>query len=285
MKKTIFIMFTIIIILSFNIINGYAVDNHILITAHRGSSLYYPENTLTSIAKSIEENADYVEVDVRLTKDNKVVLFHDNTLKRVNGRNQSIEDMTLEEVKKVDNGSYKNKKYDYENIPTLEEVFENFKGKIKFNIELKMNNKKGYELSKEVSKLIKEYSMSQDVVVSSFNKLTIEKFKKDNKDIKTGYIISNPIDNIEKLECDFISIKYNLLSKELVEKIHENNKEIHIWTINDEEDIRKIIKLGVENIITDDVNLVKYILLGQCFHKLYIKNKLYRVLEKYLYKS
>lgn len=262
MKKTIFIMFTIISILSFNVMNGYAVDNHILITAHRGSSLYYPENTLTSIAKAIEENADYVEVDVRLTKDNKVVLFHDNSLKRVNSSNQSIEDMTLEEVKKVDNGSYKNKKYDYENIPTLEEVFENFKGKIKFNIELKMNNKKGYELSKEVTKLIKEYSMSQDVVVSSFNKLTIEKFKEDNKDIKTGYIISQPMDNIEKLECDFISIKYNLLSKELVEKIHENNKEIHTWTINDEENIRKIIKLGVENIITDDVNLVKDILRG-----------------------
>ena len=70
------------------------------------------------------------------------------------------------------------------------------------------------------------------------------------------------MDNIEKLECDFISIKYNLLSKELVEKIHENNKEIHTWTINDEENIRKIIKLGVENIITDDVNLVKDILRG-----------------------
>lgn len=257
-----FIIFTIISILLFNVTNTYAGESHILITAHRGSSLHYPENTLTSIEKAIEESADYVEIDVRLTKDNKVVLFHDNTLKRVNGSDKSIEHMTLEDVKKVDNGSYKNRKYDYENIPTLEEVFKNFKGKIKFNIELKMNNKECYELAKEVSRLIKEYSMSQYVVVSSFNQLTIEKFKRDNKNIKTGYIISHPMDNIEELQCDFISVKYNLLSKELVEEIHKNNKEIYAWTINDEENVRKIIKLGVENIITDDVNLVKSTLLG-----------------------
>lgn len=257
MKKFNIIVFIILSLLLFNVINTYAVDKEILITAHRGSSLYYPENTFISIENAIKEGADYVEVDVRLTKDNKVVLFHDNTLKRINGSDRSIEEMNLKDIQNIDNGSYKSLKFKGEKIPTLEEVFVNFGDKIKFNIELKMNKNDNYELCKQVSMLINKYSMSDNVVVSSFNKNIIERFKKDNENIKVGYITSQSINNMKELKCDFVSIKYNVVTKELVEEMYKNNKEVYVWTVNDENNIKNMIELDVRNIITDNVILVK----------------------------
>ena len=90
--------------------------------------------------EAILENTDYVEIDLRITKDNQVVVFHDNNLKRVDNSNLKIEDMTLEEVKKIDNGSYKYKLFSEEKIPTLEELFKRYKNKVKFNFHLKVRD-------------------------------------------------------------------------------------------------------------------------------------------------
>lgn len=258
MKKVrLIIMLAIVNMLLLNTTYSYAVGSSMLITAHRGSSLHYPENTLISIEKAIEEGADYIEIDVRLSKDKEVVLFHDNKLTRINGSNESIENMNLEDIKRIDNGSYKSEKYANVQIVTLEEVFRNFRGRAKFNIELKVKNTNDYTLLSKVSELIRKYSMDSDVVVSSFNKVLIEKFKEDNAHIKIGYITSKPIDDVNELQCDFISVNYDMLSRELVEKIHNSQKEIYVWTINDDKQIKRAINLDVENIITDNVKLVK----------------------------
>ncbi|MEG2362906.1 MAG: glycerophosphodiester phosphodiesterase family protein [Terrisporobacter sp.] len=231
----------------------------IYVTAHRGSSLYYPENTLKSIEVAINENADYVEIDVRTTKDNEVVLFHDSNLKKIDGSNRSIKDMTLEEVKTVDNGYYKNEIFKDEKIPTLEEVFTIFKGKTKFNIELKVIDKEDI-LPNQVSELIKKYNMNSDVVVSCFDKDIIKQYKVNNPNTKTGLITSNKVKDINDISSDFISLKYNLLTETLVHELHDCNKEIHVWTVNDKEKIINAINLGVDNIITDNASLVIEIL-------------------------
>ena len=246
-------------IYNINLIYANNIIKNIQITAHRGSSIFYPDNTFASIDEAILENTDYVEIDLRITKDNQVVVFHDNNLKRVDNSNLKIEDMTLEEVKKIDNGSYKNKLFSKEKIPTLEELLKRYKNKVKFNFHLKVRDKDRV-LPKEVSKLIDKYDMNSDVIITCSKKEIIENYKKENPKSKTGLIVGKNIEKIENTNCDLISIKYDLLSKELVQKLHKNNKEVHVWTINNIDKISHAIDLNVDNIITNDVILAKGIL-------------------------
>lgn len=261
-NKKIFMIVTLLVFsimvgsLAVKAIFNRVVDKDIKITAHRGSSLSAPENSISSVKKAIEEKADYAEIDVMTTKENEVVLFHDSTLKRIDGTNRVIGNMTLEEIKTVDNGSYFSSQFTKEKIPTLKEVFELTKGKIKLNIELKPM-KENDALPEEVAKLIEEYNMEDEVVVSSLDYESLQEFKKHNSVVDVGYILTFGIGDFTKLNVEFISVEYEMLKKELVYAMHALGKEVHVWTINDSERAEEAIGLGADNIITDSVNVIE----------------------------
>lgn len=240
------------------------------ITAHRGTMKNMPENSLSGIFECIKEGVDCVEIDVMNTKDNHVVLFHDQTLKRIDGTKRRIKDMTLAEVRQVDNGSYINKSFEDERIPTLDEVLSVAKGSIKLNIELKASYSNG-NLPEEVAKLIEKYDMQEDVVISSFEYNSLQKFKKLMPEVPVGYILSYGFVNYKKLNVDFISIDYSMLTKDLVYIIHSLDKDVYVWGVNTKRKIRDAIKLNVDNIITDDISTARYTLAES---KYYDKNYL-----------
>lgn len=257
-----------------------ATNKDISITAHRGSSMFMPENSMTSIRTAIIEQSDYAEIDVMTTKDNQVVLFHDSSLKRVDGTNRKIKNMTLEEVKTVDNGSYKNKIFKNEKIPTLEEVFKEFRGKIKFNIELKPTGKDDL-LAQEVAKLVEKYNMKNEVVISSLNKDVILQYEEDNFETKTGYIISFGLGDLVLTNVDFLSVEYSLLNSKLIENAHKHDKEVHVWTLNNINKVNRALDLGVDNIITDDIEMTKSVLQ----ERLFINNTPQAIIKKYMDKN
>lgn len=234
------------------------VGKETLVTAHRGSTMNAPENSISSIKQAIFEEADYAEIDVMTTKDNVVVLFHDLTLKRINKSNLAIKDMTFEETQKVDNGSYFSEKFAGEKIPTLEEVLKLAKGKIKLNIELKpmQENEK---LAEEVVNLVKKYDMENEVVITSLNYDILQETKNLTNNISVGYILMAGVGDLTKLNVDFLSVEKSVLKSKLVYAMHALNKEVHVWTINDIDEIEEVISLGADNIITDDVELVEEI--------------------------
>lgn len=234
------------------------VGKETLVTAHRGSTMKAPENSISSIKQAIFEEADYAEIDVMTTKDNIVVLFHDLTLKRINKSNLAIKDMTFEETQKVDNGSYFSEKFAGEKIPTLEEVLKLAKGKIKLNIELKpmQENEK---LAEEVVNLVKKYDMENEVVITSLNYDILQETKNLTNKISVGYILMAGVGDLTKLNVDFLSVEKSVLKSKLVYAMHALNKEVHVWTINDIDEIEEVISLGADNIITDDVELVEEI--------------------------
>lgn len=232
------------------------INKRIAVTAHRGSSSKAPENTLSAIKLAMSEKADYIEIDVMLTKDQEVVLSHDANLKRVSGHDQMIKEMTLEEVKKIDIGSYFDSEYSQERIPTLKEVLELIKGKTKLNIELKpMEN--GKELAEKVAEVLEAYDMHQDVVVSSLDYECLQVFRARSPLTKIGYILSLGVGDFTKLDVDFVSVEYDLLTKGLSYAMSGCGKEIHVWTINDPEKVRDVARLRVDNIITDSVEMVQ----------------------------
>lgn len=233
-----------------------AINKNVKITAHRGSSLTAPENSISAIKNAISERADYVEIDVMTTKDDEVVVFHDSTLKRMAGINNSIKDMTLSEVREIDIGSQFSEEFAGEKIPTFKEVLRASKDKIKINIELKVK-KKDDPLPEKVVDLLKKYEMEDQVIISSQDYESLQKIKEVDPLINVGFILTLGIGDFTKMNVDFVSVEYQMLKKDLVYSMHALGKEVHVWTINDKKRAENAMKLGADNIITDSVEMVQ----------------------------
>ena len=235
--------------------NGSALGEQIWqetqITAHRGSSLRAPENTMAAMRAAVEDYADYAEIDVQLTADEQVVLGHDASLKRVAGVNRSIASMTLEQLRELDIGSWFSADFEGESVATLEEVMEYSKGRIKLNIEIKSVGKDSL-LPEKVVELIHSYGMQEQCVVTSTSLNYLKKVKALMPEVRTGYIISAAYGDFYSDEAvDFISIRSGFVSESLVTTLHEQGCGIHVWTVNSKSEMERMLILGVDNIITD----------------------------------
>lgn len=232
------------------------INDKVQITAHRGASKNAPENTLAAIDEAIKQGANFAEIDVQTTKDGETILLHDNTFKRTAGVNMAPKDLTLKQIKELDNGSFFSSKYKGEKVPTLGEVLKEAKGKIKLNIELKPKGNLD-KLPENVNKLIEENGMENEVIISSNNFSALQEMKKINPKIKVGYIVLAAFGDFENLSVDFFSMEQSLINSQTVYALHAIGKEVHAFTINDEESAEKMLRLGVDNIITDNVKLIK----------------------------
>ncbi|MDO4458981.1 MAG: glycerophosphodiester phosphodiesterase family protein [Clostridia bacterium] len=230
-------------------IAGFSTD--IIIMAHRGASAECPENTIPAFERAIELQADYIELDVQETADGKVVVFHDKNTRRTTGHSGVIWNMTLAELKELDAGRFY-EEYRGTQIPTLEEVLELSKGRIKLNIEIK-SNKHTMNLVESVAKLITEYEMQEDVVITSSVKGDLKQMKQYLPDVECGLIVSATLGNYYDYPyADFFSADKFYISKRPLSKIHRQGKGVVAWTVNDTDYIEKMIAIGVEGIITDD---------------------------------
>ena len=245
------------------------------VTAHRGASLDYPENTMSAFIGAKELGADWIELDVQQTKDGKIIVFHDKNFKRVTGVNANTWELTYEEVKNLNAANYFEERNfevldsttleptfgDTERIPLLEEVIEFAKANnIKLNIELKPT---GHEtdFEKSVIDIINKLDFRDECVITSQVYEVLERVKKCDKNIETVYVMSLAYGDIAPLEAaDNFSIEATSVTKKLVKRIHKKGKKLYAWTVNTEENIRKMIDLNVDNIITDDITLSKQII-------------------------
>ena len=228
------------------------------ITAHRGASVKYPENTMAAFIGAKKLDADWIELDVQQTKDRQIVVSHDTNLLRVTGVNKDIIKMNYSEIVKLDAGSFFNKKFKGEKIPLLSEVLEFAKtNNIRLNIELKPTGEE-IDFEKQVVDLIKEYDFENRCVITSQIYNVLENVKKVDKEIKTVYVMSIAIGNITDAKyADAFSVEASNVNPNLVRTVHNKGKELYAWTVNTEESINKMIDMNVDNIITDNIELGK----------------------------
>ncbi len=223
----------------------------IQITAHRGSSTSAPENTMAAVVMAVEEMADFAELDVQESKDGVLVLCHDLNLSRVAGVNRKVADLTLEELQKLDVGSYFSEEYAGEPIPQLSEVMEYAKGKINLNLELK-NTGSDTGMPEKAAALIMEMEMEEQCVITSTSMEYLKRVKAAAPDIRTGYIITAAYGNyVDDENLDFISIRSSFVTEALVRQAHEAGKAVHAWTVNTKSEMEEMKLAGVDNIITD----------------------------------
>lgn len=228
------------------------------ITAHRGASVTYPENTMRAFQGAKELGADFIELDVQQTKDRKIIVSHDTNLLRVTGVNKDIIDMNYDEIKDLDAGSFFDKKYKDERIPLFKDVVKWAKeNNMKLNVELKPTGKE-VEFEKEVIDIIKEYQYEEYCVLTSQVYRVIENAKKYDKNIKTVYVMSLAVGDILLLDkADYFSVEASNVNKAIVKKVHNEGKQLYVWTVNTEENINKMIDYHVDNIITDNITLAR----------------------------
>ncbi len=233
-------------------INAY-YSNYAQVTAHRGDSGHAPENTMSAISMAVENQADIIEIDVRQTKDGVFVLMHDENLKRTTGVNRKVGDVNYEYITKLDAGSYFDESYVGEPVPTLREVLEYGKeNNVFYNIELKPE-KYNTNYGEGIISLVEEYEYFDDCILSSSDYNILKEMKIYSPEIKTVYIMTMVYGEIGDMQyVDGFSVRHNYVNKELVQSIHRNDKEIYVWTVNNEKKIKELLLLNVDNIITDN---------------------------------
>ncbi|MCP3902385.1 MAG: hypothetical protein GY715_02020 [Planctomycetes bacterium] len=225
-------------------------DRSIAITAHRGSKLRAPENTLSALEKAIEDGADFCEIDVQTTADGVVVLIHDADLMRVSSEPARLRDLAYADLADVDVGSWFDPAFADERVGTLQEAIDIARGRIKLNIELKFNWDDP-ALTPAVARLIRDNDYARECVVSSLDFSSLAETREAVPGVPTGFIVFHALGDVARMEADFLSINAAQATPGLVRDLHRRGREIHVWTVNDLHNALAMIEVGVDNIITD----------------------------------
>ena len=223
------------------------------VTAHRGDDAHAPENTMPAFEKAVEAGADIIELDVRQTKDGVYVVMHDENLNRTANVRHKVGEVDYDYIRKLDVGSLYDRSYDGTRIPTLEEVLIFAKENDVFlNIELKpADTDQNYVQG--IVDLLHEYDFVDQCMLGSQSVAALREAKELDPDISTLYIMTMAFGDFAGMQgIDGFSIKHTYISNNMVSRIHAKGKKIYAWTVNNESDIKDLLLLDVDGIITDD---------------------------------
>lgn len=219
---------------------------------HRGGGGFLvPENSLSSIAKSIDYGADFVEIDVQRTKDGFYIISHDKTFKRMAGENRKPIEMTVSEIKALDIGKFY-PGYEGERVPTIEELLDFCKGRIGVFVELKGETADEKMVDDMVS-LIKERKMEKEMVLMSLDYKLMEYAEKNYKEMETGFTYFLAFGDLGSFRSSHLILEEEAATKKALKRIHAAGKKAVVWTVNKQSSMEKFIKEDVDAIITDDV--------------------------------
>ena len=233
-----------------------------IIFAHRGASAHAPENTLASFELAIQQGADGIELDVKLSADGQAVVIHDSTVDRTTGAHGRVKDMNLAELRSLDVGSFFSEKFKDEKIPTLEEVFATVGKRTFINVELTNYNSPRDHLVETVCILVKKFGLQKRVLFSSFLPSNLSSARSYLPDVPTGLLATSGILGLWSRSFGFAFGKYDALHPHLknvtqhrIYFVHRLKRRVHVWTVNEEEDLRRLFKWGVDAVFTDDPQL------------------------------
>ncbi|MBN1265342.1 MAG: hypothetical protein JXA25_07600 [Anaerolineales bacterium] len=232
------------------------------IIGHRGASANAPENTLAAFRLAAAMGADAVELDVQLTGDKKLVVFHDDVLDRTTNGSGCISEYTFADLKKLDAGSHFHPMFAGERIPELDEVFVEFQGGLLVNVELK-SIRPERELVEKTYQCIAEHHMQYNVLVSSFNPFLLLAAHRIEPEIPLGLLVTRGIGKLGRflLRRIFPHQAYHpeesLVSLALINRQHHKGTEVNCWTVNDTDRIKQLGAWKIDGIITNHPDLAR----------------------------
>lgn len=227
------------------------------IIAHRGSSSAAPENTIAAFDLAVKQRADYIELDVQMTMDQHVVVIHDDTVDRTTNGSGLVKGYTLDQLKKLDAGSWFGHSYGNERIPTLQDILERYSKRIGILIELK-HPKRQIGIEKAVADIINKFAYSRHIMVQSFDETALQRMKAYAPSLRTAFIIKPSMLKMAKSSlavyssfADCLNIKKTMMNRCWIDRIHSFGMDVFIWTVKDQKTADRIKKYPIDGVVTD----------------------------------
>lgn len=251
-----------------------------LVIAHQGGEKLAPSNTMAAFMNAAEMGVDVIETDIHITKDGHLVTIHDPTVDRTTNGTGKVADMTLAEIQKLDAGyHFKDLEGNYSfrskdvYIPTVEEMFQTFTD-IKIEIEIKDDNppERMEEIAEKLWGLIKKYKMEDKIIIGSFDQEILHTFEKYSKgqvatsagrsEVKSFVIFHKfflrnlYVPQVDSFQIPTEDSGFDLTDQKLIKGAHRLGMQIHYWTIDDPETMKKLIDAGADGILTNRPDLL-----------------------------
>ncbi|MCX7828975.1 MAG: glycerophosphodiester phosphodiesterase family protein [Thermanaerothrix sp.] len=232
-----------------------------LVIGHRGAAGLAPENTLRAIRTGLQLGVHGVEVDVQLTRDGQPVIIHDFSVDRTSDGSGAVEVLTLEEIRRLDAGSWFSPEFQGERIPTLMEVLETVPGNVTLNLELKQLTFRRRGLEEAVAKTLKGFGRWDNVIISSFDHKALRTIKELLEDVRIGLLtynyLLNPGAYVDGLGFTPYSVHpaFELVDREDAEAFKNRGLKILSYPVNPPDTARELEELGVDGIFTDRPDL------------------------------
>jgi glycerophosphoryl diester phosphodiesterase len=237
------------------------------IFAHRGASAHAPENTLAAFKLALDQGADAIELDAKLTADGHVVVMHDDTVNRTTDGSGSVKSLSLADLLSLDAGSKFPPLFKSEKVPNLEQVFELLGRKTIINVELTNYTTPKDDLADKVVALVKKFNLEESVILSSFNLIALIQARKLLPNIALGFLTYYGLAETA-LRTRLIRFGpllalhafYKDVSPYLIQTSHRAKSRIDVYTVNQPTEIKQLFQAGVDGIFTDDPQLARKIL-------------------------
>ncbi len=230
-----------------------------ILLAHRGDLAHAPENTLPSFSQAIQKGADGVELDAKLTVDGHVIVIHDETVDRTTNGKGKVASFTLEDIRRLDAGTWFGAKFAGTQVPLLEEVFETVGKNRLINIELTNYFSPRDGLVKKVCELIKRHNNAGQIIFSSFLPSNLKVAAQTLPEIPRGLLAMPGVlgwwaRSFGFMFGDYLALHPHLssVSREQIQRAHRIKRRVHVWTANEPEDVKRLSDWGVDGIFTDD---------------------------------
>jgi glycerophosphoryl diester phosphodiesterase len=240
--------------------------NRTLIFAHRGANREAPENTLPAFQAALDMGVDGVELDVQYSSDGRLMIFHDFNLETISNGAGSVTSHTFEELRALDVGSSFGPQFAGTCMPVLEEVLDLLKGRLLINIELKSFDMAS-TLGHDVVEAVRARDMAGQVVLSSFNPFTLRRAKTAGHEIECAYLTAPDLPywmrsglTLRMCLADGLHPDVKMVDAAYMARARKRRMPVRVWTVNEEEEMRRMIELGVDAIITDAPEQLKALL-------------------------
>jgi len=241
--------------------------NRPLIFAHRGACRAAPENTLPAFEAAAALGADGVELDVQYSSDGQLVVFHNPKLDETTDGSGRLTALTLEELRALDAGSFFSPEFAGTRIPLLDEVLDLLRGRLLVNIEIKSLDRATIAIGVEVVQAVRAHTMQDQVVISSFNPMALRRAKKAGPEIECAILLAPDLPGWTRSNlarrfgmADGLHPEAPMVDEAYMAAARRQGMPVRVWTVNDEDEMRRFAGLGVDAIITDVPDLLKRVL-------------------------
>jgi glycerophosphoryl diester phosphodiesterase len=239
----------------------------IQVLAHRGASAYAPENTLAAFRLAIEQQADWLEMDVQQTKDGQLVVFHDLRMERTTDGTGALRELTLEQVRQLDAGSWYGPSFAGERVPTFEEVVALAREQ---NVQIfpEVKDPRLYPgIEERVAAVISAYEYEDRTIIQSFDMTSLERLRALNPRLKLAalYTAASPLRGDPPPGVSVVGPPWEAVTSDpaLVRDAHASGRQVVVWSVEGAAAVRPLIDARVDGIITSRPDVVRALLEGR----------------------